>query len=206
MTCSMTAFSRVTFESEWGRGTWELRSVNHRYAEVQTRLPEDFRGLENAVRERALGAIQRGKLDCTLRLDKASSRSASIKINEQAARELIEAVKQVNSISGQDQPISPVEILRWPGVVESDEPDSDAASGEILSALGQALKDLVETRQREGSTIRDFMLERLDGVREHLVVLEQRVPEIIANIRTRQQQRIAEFVENARCDVGLDGQ
>ncbi|MFO1435609.1 MAG: YicC/YloC family endoribonuclease [Gammaproteobacteria bacterium] len=62
MTASMTAFARLSGEGAWGRATWELRSVNHRYLEMSMRLPEELRGLETAVRERVDKFLKRGKL------------------------------------------------------------------------------------------------------------------------------------------------
>ena len=69
MVNSMTAFARQSAEGEWGRATWELRSVNHRFLDLSLRLPEDFRALESRIRESASRRLKRGKVDCTLRVE-----------------------------------------------------------------------------------------------------------------------------------------
>ena len=118
MPFSMTSFARVEFDADWGRGTWELRSVNHRFAEVFVRLPEDFRSLEGAVRERIGAAVKRGKLDCTLRFDANRTGFKELKVNERAAGEVVRAARQIAAMSGVDARINPLDVLRWPGVTE----------------------------------------------------------------------------------------
>ena len=79
---SMTAFGRAQADGEWGQATWELRTVNHRYLDVTTKMPEAFRSLENKVREIAQSFCQRGKLECGLRFRAGVVQGAKIKVNE----------------------------------------------------------------------------------------------------------------------------
>lgn len=190
MPLSMTAFARVEFDTEWGHGAWELRSVNHRYAEVFVRLPDDFRVLEGAVRERITSAVKRGKLDCTLKLDAARTAFKELRVNERAAGDVIRAARQIATMLGSDRPLNPLEVLRWPGVTEAEEIDLEAAAGNVLNLLDDALDQFLDTRRREGEKLKSIMLLRLDGIRQQLDLLSVRVPEIIDSVRERYQQRI----------------
>lgn len=192
MPFSMTAFARVEFDLEWGRGAWELRSVNHRYAEIFVRLPDDFRVLEGAVRERIATAIKRGKVDCTLRVEAGRGVFKELRVNQRAATDLIRAAREIGALLGREAELNPLDILRWPGVTEIDEVDLDRAAQAVLQVLDDALDQLLDTRLREGEKLKSVMLARLDTVRAQLDLLSVRVPEIIDAVRDRYHQRVRE--------------
>jgi len=193
MPYSMTAFGRFEFESDLARGAWEIRSVNHRYSEVALRLPDDFRVLEGSVREKLQRAVRRGKVDCTLRVESRSRDGGRLKINEAAAREVIAAIRQVNALTGAAAPPAPMEILRWPGVIDAEAVDLDNLRGEVLSYLDDALDSLLDGRRREGDKLAALIRERVAAMRAHVDTLENCVPEIISNIRERHEQRIRDL-------------
>ena len=193
MPSSMTSFARVEFDGTWGRGAWELRSVNHRYSEVFIRLPKEFHGLESAVRNRISRDVKRGKVDCILRFEAAQAAPSEIRINERAAQALIEATQKIASYIGGETPINAMDVLRWPGVTEVPEVDLDAVNRVVLGKLNDALDEFLDTRQREGGKLKDIIIKRLAGLSTQLDMLDLRVPEIIESIRERHSQRIREI-------------
>jgi len=193
MPSSMTSFARVEFDGTWGRGAWELRSVNHRYSEVFIRLPQEFHGLESAVRSRISRDVKRGKVDCILRFEAAQAAPSEIRINERAAQALIEATQKIASYIGSETPINAMDVLRWPGVTEVPEVDLDAVNRVVLGKLNDALDEFLDTRQREGGKLKDIIIKRLAGLSTQLDMLDLRVPEIIESIRERHSQRIREI-------------
>jgi len=198
MPFSMTSFARVEFDAECGRGAWELRAVNHRYAEIFVRLPDDFRAYESAVRERIAAVVKRGKLDCSLRFDASRAIFNVLHINERAASEVVRAARHIAGLLGGDTRIDPLEVLRWPGVTEVAAIDLDATAQTMLDALDDTLDQFLDGRRREGEKLKAVMLQRLDGVRVQLDVLAQRVPDIIAAVRERFATRVRD------CAEGLD--
>ena len=198
MSYSMTSFARVQFEEEWGYGVWELRSVNHRYCEVSVRLLEEFRALETTLRERVSARVKRGKLDCTLRFETVDRGASEIRVNEQAAIELVKATRTIGSMIGDDVPINPLDVLRWPGVTEVEELDLDAAGKAVLGVFDDALNEFLDTRRREGDKLKAIIAQRLEGIRQQIDMLDTRVPEIIDSIRDRYEQRIRDLT------TGLD--
>lgn len=116
MTASMTAFGRVEASTDFGQVTWEIRTVNHRYLDMAIRLPEEFRMIENTVRERIGKKLNRGKVDCNLRFEAGENNNANIPVNEALARKLVDAVKELN-IEGSSA-LNPFDVLRWPGVIK----------------------------------------------------------------------------------------
>lgn len=190
---SMTAFARVEFDGDWGRGAWEIRSVNHRYAEVSVRAPEEFRSLETTIRQRVGNAVKRGKIDCNLRLESAAASGHEVAINEPAARAVLAALAKIKQLGGDDTPSDAIDVLRWPGVTESAEIDRDVVAAAIVDALGNALENFVDGRRREGEKMAAVIVARLQGVSEQLTMLRRRVPEIIESIRERHNAKALEL-------------
>lgn len=92
---SMTAYARREIKGEWGSAAWELRSVNQRYLETYFRLPEQFRSLEPVVRERIRARLTRGKIECTLRFEQDPSAQGELILNENLAKQLVNAANWV---------------------------------------------------------------------------------------------------------------
>jgi len=112
----MTACARTSIAEEFGSLVWELRSVNHRYLDISTRIPEDLRAIEIAVREKVASVLKRGKVECALRFKSAASHSADLRVNENLAQALLSACQVVNKQLHQPSEIKPMDRLRWPGV------------------------------------------------------------------------------------------
>ncbi len=193
MARSMTAFARLESISSWGRMAWELRTVNHRHVEISLRLPEDLRALEGEVRNRITARLNRGKVDCSLRLDSTQSTDSQIRINEGLARQLIAAAQTVGALMQQAAPLNPLDVLRWPGVMESREIDFDALASSALEQLDLALAELLETREREGEKMQAVVLQRCATMADITRAMRTRVPAIIEVIRARHAQRIQEL-------------
>ncbi|MEZ5581586.1 MAG: YicC/YloC family endoribonuclease [Candidatus Competibacteraceae bacterium] len=118
---SMTAFARSENPSLAGLVVWELRSVNHRYLEITTRMPEALRSLESAVRERIEQGLSRGKVDCTLKLQ-SSNALTEISLNRPLTERLLALASELEQMIGPGQGLRLGDLLRWPGVVSELEP------------------------------------------------------------------------------------
>jgi uncharacterized protein (TIGR00255 family) len=195
MVSSMTAFSRYALEADTGRYTWEIRSVNHRYAEVYIRMPEDFRALESDLRAKLVKQLNRGKIDCNLRVESGSD-GGDLVVNETVARSVVDALGQLGKLCGDGNAHDPMEILKWPGVLESRRSDTEQMAQEVCRAFDVALEHLIDTRQREGAKLKDMVAERCDGIAGQIAGLRARIPEIIALTHDRYTQRLQEYVQD----------
>ena len=157
MVHSMTAFARSEQAGPHGTLSWEIRSVNHRYLEPHLRLPEAFRDLEGPVRDALRKGLSRGKVECTLRF-----------AEEKAGSGLqVEAAQSVAELIDQSAPISPLDVLAWPGVLVAESADPQALNQSALKLFHMALEQLRQGRQREGEELARLIDERLDGILEH---------------------------------------
>lgn len=192
MVHSMTAFARSEQAGPHGTLSWEIRSVNHRYLEPHLRLPEAFRDLEGPVRDALRKGLSRGKVECTLRFaeEKAGSR---LQVDTERARQLIEAAQSVAELIDQSAPISPLDVLAWPGVLGAESADPQALNQSALKLFHMTLEQLRQGRQREGEELARLIDERLEGILEQVATLREQVPQMLAAQRQKILDRCSEM-------------
>ncbi|TKI04047.1 YicC family protein [Martelella alba] len=188
---SMTAFSRREVKGNWGSAAWELRSVNQRYLETYIRMPEQFRGLEGAIRERIRQRLSRGKVECNLRFEANPHLQNALVLNEALAKQLVEAAQWVKLQSDEGE-INPLDILRWPGVMAAPEQDLDTISAELLAGLDQALDDFIKVRETEGAALKLMIEQRLALISGEVAKVRQQMPDIMVWQRERLLTRLEE--------------
>ncbi len=196
MIYSMTAFARSEVKKEWGTAVWEIRSVNQRYLETYFRLPEQFRSLEPVLRERFRKRLQRGKVECALRFTANDSAVTKLNLNEQLAKQVLHAADWVQS-HGQATGVNPLDVLKWPGVIASEEADMDAIQADMLEGLDKAMNDFIAARGAEGETLKSLIEQRLDAIEVEAEKVAQRMPEIL----TWQREKIQARFEEAKLEL-----
>ena len=189
---SMTAFARRENQGEWGSLSVELRSVNHRFLEVSTRLPEELRALETALREAVGKRLSRGKVDCTVRFQPAGA-TEQMNFNRELADRLAHLSREVDALLYNPAPINSLELLQWPGVLQAPTPDPEALNQQALQLLGEALDELTETREREGAKLKAIIEQRCAAMAEVVTQVRQRLPEVMQHLRQRLENRLAEI-------------
>lgn len=188
----MTAFARAAIDSNDRHFVWELKSVNHRFLETQFRLPDALRSIEHPLREIARKHLKRGKLDCTLRIERVGGDSG-ITINRAVLLQLLAAIEQVRRDAPEIGAMSPMELMRWPGVLD-DTPTDDALLEQTATELfEQALSDLIKARQREGAQLQQTICDRLDNIDRLLKELKPLTSHLANQQKARLEQRIADL-------------
>ncbi len=195
MIYSMTAFARAAVDAHGRHLVWELKSVNHRFLETHFRLPEAMRSIEHPLRELARKHLKRGKVDCTLRLEKVAD-DTGITLNRGVLLQVLAAVEQVRRDAPEIGAVSPMELMRWPGVLD-DTPSVDESLTETASELfEQALSDLIAARQREGEHLRDTLVERFDQIDALLKSLKPLTSHLANQQKAKLKQRLADLQVN----------
>lgn len=190
---SMTGFARRERQGPWGTLVCELRTVNHRYLETSLRLPEELKALDNEVRQAIAAALRRGKVDANVYLKSAAGTQRSLDIDTQLLDQLVARVDQVRGQLKYPAPVSPIELLRWPGVVREAEVDVRPVLTAALEVLREALNELNETRLREGQRIREMLLTRCLTMRAQVEAVRLRLPEVSKRMRDRIVERITQL-------------
>ena len=146
---SMTAFARQSAQFHWGNITWEIRSVNHRYLELDLRLPETARELEMELREQTRRQLHRGKVGCCLQMQLQQG-GQGVDINLELAQRYVDAGQQVSALMTDAAPLSPLDVLLYPGVLREPQVDAEQLKQEVMTLFRATLKQLGNAREREG--------------------------------------------------------
>ncbi|MDX1455609.1 MAG: YicC/YloC family endoribonuclease [Gammaproteobacteria bacterium] len=193
MIYSMTGFARQESRGDFGLLTMEMRSVNHRYLEMQFRLPEEFRPLETAIREKVTAALGRGKLDISLRWERDAGETKALDVNEPLVRQIRDVHGKVSRLIGTEQELRASEVLRWPGVIQEADTDLEPLHAAALALLDDTLAALKEARAGEGARMRELLLTRLDGVSGIVGDVRQLMPTIREQLRAKFEAKLAEL-------------
>ncbi|NBI42849.1 YicC family protein [[Haemophilus] felis] len=192
MIYSMTAFARLEIKQEWGDAVWEIRSVNQRYLETFFRLPDQFRSLENALREKLRQQLIRGKIECQLRLNLTNNNAAELNLNKALAQQVIQSLQWLKAEAGEGK-INLMDVLRYPGVVDAQEQDLDKISQDLLAAFDSVVADFIAMRGREGEKIEQLLQQRLGGIYGEAEKVRAKMPEVLQWQRERLLQRFEEI-------------
>ena len=187
---SMTGFGRVEAQAPDGRLEIEIRSVNHRYLDLQFRLPEGFRAFEQELRQLVARTVKRGKVDATVSFTSQQDEKHAPKLNMARAEEVIAQVQAVAQQMENAAAVSPVDILRAPGVLEERQIDIDANLAATRDALQAAVDQLLVSRATEGNKVRAMLEERCSDIEAIVTAVQKRLPVILSEIRKRLDQRI----------------
>lgn len=181
---SMTAFASGELNTPWGVLSCELRSVNHRFLEVATRLPDELRALEPALRERIASRVSRGKVDVSLRL-RAVDGGGALQVDRARLVELSKLARELETdFPGLRTDFS--QLLLIPGVVRGEGVDATELQAQALTLLDTVLDEFVASREREGGKLADAIGERLDAI----AAIREQVREFIPAIREAQKTRL----------------
>ena len=203
---SMTGFARESVETELGTLTWEIRAVNHRYLDVQFKLPEDLRPKEQAFRQQASASVGRGKVECGLYFRRAADQQTEMQIDTELVELLGNRISELSAKLPATAAINPIEILRWPGVMKQPEIDAEPLFGEAATLLDTALQAINVMRQSEGGRIEEMLESRCAEIEVIAKTVRKRMPKVLEASRAKQKERIDKLdveADPARLEVEL---
>lgn len=192
MMYSMTAFARAATDAHGRHLVWEIRSVNHRFLETQFRLPDALRSIEHPLRDLARKHLKRGKVDCTLRLEHLAGDSG-ISLNRAVLLQVLAAVEQVRRDAPEIGAVSPMELMRWPGVLDDTPTDDELLEETAKELFEEALTDLLGGRHREGAQLQQTLCDRFDQIDDLLKELKPLTTHLAHQQKAKLEQRIADL-------------
>jgi uncharacterized protein (TIGR00255 family) len=189
---SMTGFAALEREIADGILIVELRSVNHRYLELQLKLDDNVRIFEPLVRELISARMGRGKVECRISLMQRPDTDEETQLSDLALQRLRKVADEIHKQFPQSAPLTIAEILRWPGVLISQDAHHEVLAQEIRSSMDQVLQDMGGSREREGTKLKAMVLERLAGMRQ---IIEQVKPLLPQQIKAYQEKLTSKLRE-----------
>jgi uncharacterized protein (TIGR00255 family) len=196
MIYSMTGYAVAARELDNAALNLELRSVNHRYLDIQFRLPDELRLIEPALRETITARINRGKIECRISFA-ATPGGKRAELDENVLRQVVALDARVREAMPATRSMTAGDVLRWPGILGTETLDLDELRTVCQSLLEQVLEEFTLTRGREGAKLEAILLERAEAVEQHLAAVAPRMPQVIAAFQDKLATRLKEALGNA---------
>lgn len=189
----MTAYASQDISLVEFIGHWEIRSVNHRYLEINFKLPHSFGDLEYTLREIVRSKLHRGKVDCFLKLDALSTAHSDFQINLNFIEALIAAQHKIKTHFALDTSFTLSDILSWPAAIRPVEPNLSTLKKPLQESFKLALEMLINTREREGLKLKACIEARLKKIHQYHRKLKTMIPKIQKVYLARIQEKIIEL-------------
>ena len=197
MIYSMTGFAAATAKIDAGSLALELRAVNHRYLDIQLRMPDELRALEPSLREAIAAQLTRGKVECRIVYTAQQSEQAPARLNQALLRQLAQWSDEVQTVMPEACSLNVADVLRWNGVLESATLAADALHATVQELLQQALREFAGARAREGDKLKAFLLQRVAQIEVLCAAVAPRIPAAIAAYEEKLATRLREALQNA---------
>ncbi|PWT73637.1 MAG: YicC family protein [Proteobacteria bacterium] len=204
MIYSMTGYAVMSEELPLGTLNVEIRSVNHRYLDVQFRLPDELRSFEPGMRETVAARLTRGKVECRIGFVRRPESEVSLKINAELLQQLVELDGRVRAHLPNSASLSVSDVIRWPGIVETEDLPLEQLRQQAQSLLERTLEDFTDSRAREGDKLRSILLERAARMQELIDKVRPRIPQIVTAYQDRLAARLKDALTNASAALDED--
>ena len=199
---SMTGFGRSELVKEDRKITVEMKSVNHRYLDVNMKMPKKLNFFEAAIRNELKNYIQRGKVDIFISYEDYTETNICVKYNKELAAEYMKYLEQMAEDFSLDNDVRVSALSRYPEVLSMEEQTIDEEELWIMlsEAIGKAAEGFVESRIKEGENLKEDLIGKLDGMLVHVEYITERSPEIIAQYRSKLEDKVKELLGDAQVD------
>nr|WP_294492156.1 YicC/YloC family endoribonuclease [uncultured Mediterraneibacter sp.] len=199
---SMTGFGRCEIQKDSRKFTVELKSVNHRYLDVNIRMPKKLNFFETSIRTLLKSYANRGKVDIFISYEDLSQTQVSVKYNAVLASEYLKYLNQMAEEFGLENDVRVSVLSRYPEIFTMEEQSDDEE--ELWSGLKEALEgafaQFVGTRQAEGENLKKDILSKLDLLGEQITFIEERSPQIVAEYRAKLEDKLSELLSDAQIE------
>ena len=199
---SMTGFGRAELVDEEKKITVEMKSVNHRYLDINMRMPKKLSFFEAAIRNLLKEYIQRGKVDLFITYEDYTQARVSVKYNREIARQYLTYIQEMGREFGLDTEITAAALSKYPEVFTMEEQTPDEK--ELWTALEEVIRrtagQFVESRTQEGAHLRQDILEKLKTMDKKVDLVEQRSPEILGEYREKLEGKVKELLADTQIE------
>ena len=199
---SMTGFGRCETADKDRKRVVEIKAVNHRYCDINMKMPKKLGVFESSIRTLLKKYIQRGKVDVFITYEDYTEHTVCLKYNSELAAEYYDKLKEISASFGVENDVTASKLSKYPEVFSLEEQtvDEEALLKLIEQTVSGACEKFVETRIAEGEHLRCDLLSKLDGMTAMVDFIEERSPEIIKAYEARLKAKVCELLENSTVD------
>lgn len=201
---SMTGFGRCEFTDEKRKFTVELKSVNHRYLDVNIKMPKKLNFFESSIRALLKEYIERGKVDVYITYEDYTEDNYALKYNASLAAQYLNYLNNMAEEFGLENDIRVSNLSRYPDVLVMEEQDVDEKElwDGLEHALRGACEQFVASRIKEGENLKGDLIDKLDDMISYVDFIEKRSPQIMEEYRRRLEDKIKEILGDRQMDDG----
>lgn len=199
---SMTGFGRCEVAENNRKFTVEMKAVNHRYLDVNIKMPKTLNFFESAIRSELKNYIARGKVDVFITYEDLSENTSAVRYNREVAEEYLTYLRQMAADFGLDDDIRVSTLSKYPEVFTMEEAgvDEEELWKELQRAVDGATKMFVESRIAEGEHLREDLIEKLDGMLKLVDFIAERSPQLVAEYRHKLEEKVKELLGDNTVD------
>ena len=199
---SMTGYGRCEIQRDARKFTVELKSVNHRYLDVNIRMPKKLNFFETNIRNLLKQYANRGKVDIFITYENLSEGQGNVKYNAVLAREYLQYLRQMAEEFHLEDDVRVSVLSRYPEVFTMEEQceDEEELWSGLQEALVGAFTQFVETRNAEGENLKEDMLTKLTEMEEYVASVEERSPQIVEEYRRKLEEKVKELLEDSQIE------
>ena len=199
---SMTGFGRCEVVNEERKIIVEMKAVNHRYCDINVKMPKKLSFFESSIRNLMKKYIQRGKIDVFITYEDYTEHNLCLKYNKELAAEYLSSLRMMSEQFGIEDDVKVSTLSRYPDVftLEEQSIDEDELWKLLESVLETACQRFVETRVAEGEQLKNDLLAKLDGMLEKVAFIEARSPEIVKEYQQKLKDKVEELLGNNTVD------
>ena len=192
---SMTGFGRGKYENEGRTYTVEIKSVNHKYSDINVRLPRFLNSVEDKIRKRVAEVISRGKIDIFVSFEYYSNKGTTIRINKDLAKEYIKELKALADEAELKFDLNVIDVSKFPEILKLEDEDNDELIGqEVMIALDDALEKFVDMREIEGQKLVQDIEKRIYIIQEKVNEVANFSSTLVEEYMARLQTRVNELL------------
>ena len=199
MVKSMTGFGRYELADETKKITVEMKSVNHRYLDMNLKMPKKLSFFEASVRNLLKEYIQRGKIDIFITYEDYTDNNYSLTYNKEMAALYMKYLSEMSEDFNIENDVRISTLSRYPEVfsLEEQEIDEQELLADLEKAVRGACERFVDTRITEGENLKNDLIDKLNGMLEHVAYIEERAPQIISEYKNKIYERVSEYLSDS---------
>lgn len=195
---SMTGYGKGDYENDQYKFKIEIKSVNHRYIDVNAKFPRQISYLEETIKRKVKEKLFRGKVDVYINLEYLSESQTDINIDTELARSYYNTLQELIEELNLKDNVSLNNILNIPDIVKlkKKEVDSDSILEVLNNALSEALENISSMREKEGEELKNDILVKLNVIKGYLKIIEEKSPQVVIEYKKKLNDRISELIDN----------
>lgn len=201
---SMTGFGRYEAVKEKVKISVEIKAVNHRYLDMNVKMPKKLSSFEIAIRSLLKEYIQRGKVDVYVSYENTAEADFALKYNEALAGEYFQYLRRMSDMFHLENDIRVATLARFPEVFTMEEQDANETELQAIleEAVHGAAAQFLDSRVKEGTNLKNDLVSKLDEMLAHVAFIETHTPQIIADYRKKLEAKVRELLEDKQVDEG----